>query len=143
MSMPSSGLPTHEPTVTPDTAPYWNGLAEGVIRLPHCGSCDALVWYPRPSCPGCGNAELEWRELSGRGTVYSYSIARRTPGSWGKVVPYVLAYVELDEGPRVMTNIVAADLDTLECGQPVTAIFDPTAEGMAVLRFQQIGTTGA
>ncbi len=137
MSTPS-GLPTHEPTVSHDTAPYWNGLAEGVVRLPHCATCDALIWYPRAVCPGCGTSDLEWRDLSGRGTIYSFSIARRTPGSWGKVTPFVLAYVELDEGPRVMTNIVTDQPESLTCGQPVEARFDPTEEGMAVLRFQPI-----
>ncbi len=136
MSTPPSGLPTHEPTVTIETEPYWNGLAEGVVRLPHCGSCDSIIWYPRAVCPGCGTTELDWRELSGKGTIYSFSIARRTPGSWGKVAPYVLAYVELVEGPRVMTNIINTDPDSLQCGQSVRAVFDPTPEGMAVLRFE-------
>ncbi len=136
MSIQSDALPTHEPTVTPDTEPFWQGLTEGIVRLPHCASCEAVIWYPRPICPGCGNSDLTWQELSGRGTVYSFSIARRTPGRWGKHTPYVLAYVELDEGPRVMTNIVNCDPDTVVCGQPVQAVFDPTEEGMAVLRFE-------
>lgn len=141
MSTPSSGLPTHEPIVTNDTEPYWSGLAAGVVRLPHCSSCDTVIWYPRALCPTCGTSELEWRELSGTGTIYSFSIARRTPGSWGKVAPYVLAYVELDEGPRVMTNIVNADPESLRCNQSVRAVFDPTTEGMAVLRFEPIGAS--
>lgn len=143
MSTTSSGLPTHEPTVTPDTEPYWKGLADGVVRLPHCDVCDTVIWYPRAVCPGCGTTELTWRDLSGTGTIYSFSIARRTPGSWGKVTPFVLAYVELDEGPRVMTNIVDADPESLVCGQPVRAVFDPTEEGMAVLRFRPIGVAEA
>ncbi len=129
-------LPTHEPVVTPDTEPFWTGLVEGVVRLPHCAACDAVIWYPRPMCPTCGSSDLTWSQLSGHGTIYSFSIARRTPGGWGKHVPYVLAYVELDEGPRVMTNIINTDPDTLVCGQSVQAVFDPTAEGMAVLRFE-------
>lgn len=132
---PTSGLPTHEPMVTPETEPYWNGLAEGAVRLPYCLSCDTVIWYPRSQCPACGGNDLEWRDCTGNGTIYSFSIARRTPGSWGKVTPYVLAYVELDEGPRVMTNIVTDDPDSLVCGQSVTALFEPTGEGMAVLRF--------
>jgi uncharacterized OB-fold protein len=139
MSTESSGLPTHEPTLTNETEPFWQGLAEGRVRLPRCTDCDVVVWYPRSTCPRCGATDLGWETMSGEGTIYSFSIARRTPGSWGKVTPYVLAYVELAEGPRVMTNVVGADPDTLQCGQRVTAVFDPTAEGMAVLRFRPLG----
>jgi uncharacterized OB-fold protein len=133
-----SGLPTHDPVVGSETAPYWQGLVDGEIRLPWCRSCDGPIWYPRAQCPLCGDADLDWRTISPLGTVYSYSVVRKTPGRWNEHVPFVLAYVELDAGPRVMTNIVTADPEGVHCGQQVTAMFDPTPGGMAQLRFRPV-----
>ncbi len=130
-----SGLPGHAPVVTPETAPYWEGLANGVVRLPRCLSCDAVIWYPRSICPHCGSTELEWFDTSGEGSIYSFSIVRKTGGRWGAHTPFVLAYVELDDGPRVMTNIVGVDPDTLACGDRVRPVFDRVDEAYALLRF--------
>lgn len=131
----ASGLPVRTSEVTSETEPFWTGLAEGSLRLPRCCDCDAVIWYPRAVCPLCGGSELEWITASGRGTVYSYSVVHKTQGRWNEHVPFVLAYVELDEGPRVMTNIVGCDPSTVSCGQAVEAVFDPGADGMSLLRF--------
>jgi uncharacterized OB-fold protein len=77
---------------------------------------------------------VEWVDASGRGTVYSFTVNQRGQGPWAEHAPYVIAYVQLDEGPRVLTNIVGADPDQIRVGDAVTAVFQP-AGSTKVLRF--------
>ena len=130
-----SGLPVPPPNPNLETQRFWDGTAEGRLELPRCDDCGHVVWYPRERCDQCGSTSVTWFEASGRGTVYSCTVTRRIPGSWRKAAPFVLAYVELDEGPRVMTNIVGCDPDAVHIGQTVHAVFDPTPNGPSLLRF--------
>ncbi|WP_419909356.1 Zn-ribbon domain-containing OB-fold protein [Candidatus Poriferisodalis sp.] len=129
------GLPVPPPTVNLETQRFWDATAEGRLVLPRCDDSGDVVWYPRERCDGPGSTSVTWFEASGRGTVYSCTVTRRIPGSWRKAAPFVLAYVELEEGPRVLTNIVGCDPDTVHIGQAVQAVFDPTPDGPALLRF--------
>src|SRR6266404_6219829 len=92
------------PPVNPETKPFWNAAAQGRLLIKRCTACDEPHWYPRAICPFCSE-RTEWMEASGHGTIYSYSVFRRTP------IPYAIAYVTLAEGPTMMTNIVDCDLD--------------------------------
>ena len=130
-----SGLPTPEPVPSLETEPYWDGAAEGRLVLPRCDACGNVIWYPRRFCPVCHTSSVTWFDASGRGTVYSYTVVRNGRGPWREMSPYVIAYVELEEGPRVLTNVVGADPDTVTVGMPVRVVFDPTPEGRAVPRF--------
>ena len=98
------------PEITELTAPFWQATREGRLVMQRCRACGELVWCPRPSCVECGGEELEWDELSGRGTVYSFTIIRQLAGrgarAFEKDIPYVIAWVDLEEGPRYYTNIV-------------------------------------
>lgn len=80
--------------------------------------------------------DVEWIEASGKGTIYSFSVTRRGQGPWRDAIPYVLAYVELEEGPRVMTNIVDCDQSALEVGHRVEVVFHDTGQGNALPRFK-------
>jgi uncharacterized OB-fold protein len=131
-----SSLPVAAPTPSPETAEYWAATAEGRLLLKRCDSCGTVIWYPRGICPDCHSTDTSWFEASGEGEVYSYTVSRRGEGPWKEAAPYVLAYVELDEGPRVMTNIVDCDLDAVSIGQRVTAVWDDTSSGSALLRFR-------
>jgi uncharacterized OB-fold protein len=91
-------LPTPTPHPNLETQRFWDATLEGRLELPRCTSCEFVIWYPRELCPECGSTDVEWFEASGRGEVYSFSVTRRMPGRWGKAAPFVLAYVELDEG---------------------------------------------
>ncbi len=133
-----SGLPVPPPNPNLETQPFWDAASEGRLVLPRCEDCDHVVWYPRQRCDVCGGASVSWFEASGRGTVYSCTVTRRIPGSWRAAAPFVLAYVELAEGPRVLTNIVGCDPDAARIGQSVQAVFDPTPEGSALLRFAPV-----
>jgi uncharacterized OB-fold protein len=129
-------LPTAEPSPTLETERFWRAAADGTFVLPRCDACDAVVWYPRRFCPSCHRADrLSWFEATGRGTVYSFTVVRQAPGPWKQAVPYVIAYVELEEGPRILTNIVGCDADDVVVGLHVEVVFDRSPEGAGVYRF--------
>lgn len=93
------------PTPTPETAEYWRAAARGELRLPFCAACDGYVFYPRAACPTCWSEELTWTTLSGRGRLHSYLISHIAAPGFEEDVPYAIAIVELDEGPRLMSSI--------------------------------------
>jgi uncharacterized OB-fold protein len=95
-----------------------------------------VFWYPKTLCGSCGSTAVEWIEASGFGNVYSHTVTRRGVGDYRDAVPYVLAYVELDEGPRVMTNIVDCVPEDVEIGQRVEVVFHDTGAGCALPRFR-------
>jgi uncharacterized OB-fold protein len=115
--------------VTHETQPFWDAAAAGRLLIKRCLACGEPRHYPRSICPFCGSDRTEWREASGRGTVYSCSVMRRAE------VPYAIACVTLEEGPTVMTNLVDCDLDAIRIGQPVRVIFKPSDGGPPVPMF--------
>ncbi|MFC4055191.1 Zn-ribbon domain-containing OB-fold protein [Actinomadura syzygii] len=134
-------LPTAKPPVTPDTEEFWKAAAEGTFLGRRCGACGEAIWYPRPICPFCHSTDTRWEEFTGRGVVYSHSVVRRAGGDWKGVTPYVLAYVELEEGPRLMTNIVDCDVERVAIGDAVEVVFDDTGHGSALPRFRPVSTS--
>jgi len=128
--------------VLPEVKPFWDGTAEGRLLLPRCDDCQVFIWYPRPFCPSCVSTKVSWIPASGRGTVYSFTINRRGQAdlsAYTEAGVYVLAYVELDEGPRMMTNIVDCDPESVRIGQRVQVVFHDTGEGTALPRFRPAG----
>ncbi len=129
-------LPTKAPRTNLDSEPFWAATGEGRLTLQRCTACHTVIWWPRALCPNCSSFDLEWFDASGEGSVYSYTVVHQSPGRrWGEATPYVLAYVELDEGPRLMTNIVGCDPATVAIDQRVRVVFDDTGEGNALPRF--------
>jgi uncharacterized OB-fold protein len=94
------------PRPTPETRPFWDGAAAGELRIQRCQTCERHYFYPRPSCPHCGGDQVEWVRASGRATLYSYVINHRPAPGFEEEGPYAIAVVELEEGVRMMTNIV-------------------------------------
>jgi uncharacterized OB-fold protein len=131
-------LPIPPGRVTPDNAEHFEGLAAGKLLLPRCERCGAVIWYPRHFCPACGSLEVGWFEASGRGTLYSFSIVRRGQGAYAEAGPYVLAYVELAEGPRVMTNLLVdpEEFDVISIGQPVQMVIEKADGAPPLVRFK-------
>ena len=127
-------LPGFPPDPGLEDAPFWEAADAGRLVLPRCRSCATFIWYPRAFCPACHTSGVEWVPASGRGTVYSFTVSQRGMGPWAEHAPYVIAYVELEDGPRVLTNIVGADPDEVRIGDAVTAVFQP-AGSHQVLRF--------
>jgi uncharacterized OB-fold protein len=134
--MTAGDLPAPAPAVNPETEDFWAATAAGRLLLKRCLDCGGVIWYPRVICPDCSSLRTEWFEASGRGRVYSYTVNHRGEGAYQDRAPYVLAYVELDEGPRLLTNIVAADDAELAVGLPVEVVFHDTGEGSALPRFR-------
>jgi len=117
------------PPLNPEIQPFFDGAAQGRLLIKRCTACGQPHHYPRSICPFCGKDATEWREASGKGTIYSYSVMRRVP------VPYALAYVTLEEGVTMMTNIIDCDLDAIRIGQAVRVVFKPTDGGSPVPMF--------
>lgn len=118
------------PAVTAETAEFWKAVNEEKLLLPRCGGCGKFHWYPRANCPFCMSSEIEFVQARGTGTIYSFSIASRSSG------PYAIAYVTLDEGVTMMTNIVGDDLSGLSVGQKVRVVFRPSGDGQLVPMFE-------
>lgn len=114
----------------PETAEFWAAAARGELLLKTCSACQRTHWYPRAVCPMCGSADLQWQRASGKGTVYAFSPARRADPV------YALAYVTLEEGPTLLTNIIGADPDSLRIGQNVQVVFQPATEGRMMPYFE-------
>ncbi|MEU7837498.1 MULTISPECIES: OB-fold domain-containing protein [unclassified Nonomuraea] len=122
-----------KPQPTPETAPYWEGARQGELRVQRCGACDRHYFYPRPSCRYCFSQEVHWVTVSGRARLVSYVINQRPMKGLEGLSP-VIALVELDEGPRLMTNIVGVeptpenlplDLRLQVCFQDDVPVFQP------------------
>jgi uncharacterized OB-fold protein len=132
----TSRLPTPAPDRSPETDGFWNATAENRLLLPSCDECGVIIWYPRGFCPACGSVAISQSAATGRGSIYSFTVVHRTAGDYRDAVPYVVAYVELEEGPRVLTNIVGCQPETVYIGQPVRLVFESTGEGSALYRFE-------
>ena len=134
----ADSLPAPAPTVTPETRTFWEGTKQGKIMLPRCNACQTVIWYPRLFCPNCSSFDISWFQATGRGTIYSFTINRRANenADYRDASPYVLAYVDLEEGPRIMTNIVDCEPDSVRVGQQVQAVFHDTGQGSALVRFK-------
>jgi uncharacterized OB-fold protein len=135
----TSTLPVPDPVRTPEVEPFWEGAARGRLVLPRCRACHRFLWYPRTWCSACATADVDWVEASGRGTIYTFTVVRRSaaPG-YADHLPYVLAYVQLAEGPRVLTNIRTCNPESLHVGKQVRAVFDAVGE-TALPRFEVAG----
>ncbi len=97
------------PKPTPETAEFWTGARRGELRIQRCRPCAQAYFYPRPFCPRCSSTDVEWFTASGRGRLYSYVINHRPPPNFRDIAPYVIAVVELEEGPRMMANIIGVE----------------------------------
>jgi len=117
------------PPTNPETKAFWEAAGQGKLLIKKCRACGEVHYYPRALCPFCFSADTEWLTTSGAGTIYSYSVMRRVD------VPYAIAYVTLEEGVSMMTNIVDCDLDKIRIGQRVKVVFKPTDGGPPVPMF--------
>jgi uncharacterized OB-fold protein len=132
------------PQPSPFSQPFWEASARGEFRIQVCARCDARIFYARYACTQCGARELRWEPSSGRGTVYSYTVARRpTHPAFAARVPYVIAIVELEEGPRVTTNITGCDPAAVAIGMPVEVVFEEAVDGIAIPVFRPRGTASS
>ena len=137
MSTPYVERPLPAPLTDASTASFWAATREGRFTTRRCQACGKLHWYPRSLCPFC-QGDTEWEALSGRGEIYSVSVTRRAGP-----IPYAIAYVKLDEGITVLSNIVDCDLDTVCIGQAVQVVFKPAEDGQMIPMFAPVGNRKA
>jgi uncharacterized protein len=126
------------PVPTPVSRPFWDGLREHKIVIQYSPSADRWVFYPRVLAPGTLADDLEWREISGLGTLYTFTVARYpTAPPWADDVPQLLAVVELDEGPRLTTELVNVAPERIEVGIRVRPVFcDVPDSDVTLLRYE-------
>ena len=126
-----------DPPADPSLEPFWEGARDGALRVPACLDCDRVVLRPRVICPYCHGESLEWRTLSGRGTVYAFGVEHRPVGmAVGLEAPYVVALVDLEEGGRLVTNIIG-DPDDVLVGMAVEGGFEALPDGRRVPRVRR------
>ena len=113
----------------PQTAAFWEAAADGRFLLPRCDACHRFHWYPRPFCPHCHGDSVQWVAGSGRGQVHAASRLHRKSGA------YVVAYVQLDEGPIMLTNLLDCELADAPIGRAVRVVFRPAPEGRMLPMF--------
>lgn len=127
------------PRPNEDSIVYWKGCKDHKLLMQQCQACRHVRFYPRIVCPACGRTETAWIEASGKAKVYSYTTVYRAPSAAFKDdVPYVLALVDLDEGPRMMTNLVDCDTVPLSVGMSVSVVFDDVSDEISLPKFRPV-----
>jgi uncharacterized OB-fold protein len=117
--------------------PFWDAAKEGRLVVQACGDCGGVQFPPKPLCANCWSRALEWRTCSGRGAVYTYTVAHRTSTrGFREDTPYAVAIVELAEGPRMTSNIVGCLPEDVRIGMPVEAVFDPVTPETTLIKFR-------
>ncbi|MEY3557485.1 MAG: hypothetical protein RL374_191 [Actinomycetota bacterium] len=129
-------LPAPAPVINSTTAEFWKATTEGRFILQRCDTCNIVLWFPRRNCPKCWTEDVSTFDAQQTGTIYSFTVVRKGKGAFQDAGPFVVAYVELADGPRIMTNIVDCDIDALHIGMPVEMVFHDTGEESALYRFR-------
>lgn len=132
-------LPT---PMTPEAMPYWDGLRNGKLMLPKCGDCEHVFFFPRILCPKCHSRKVGWIQASGKGKLYSFEIAHRAFNPAFKVEPpFILAMVELEEGPRMLSNLINIEPDpgVVKCDMAVEVVFEKQTDEVTIALFQPAG----
>lgn len=114
-------------------SPFWRSVDRWAMELPYCKSCGRFHFYPRPVCPECWSDDLDWRPVGGRGTVWSYTVVRFAHGAnegWKTRVPYVVALVELEEGVRMMGNVVDCPVESVRSDMAVELYYREYEDGL-------------
>lgn len=126
------------PVPTPLTRPFWDGLAQRKVRIQYSPSLGEYIFYPRPLAPRTLADDLQWREISGNGTLYSYTVATRPPAPhFAAEGQMILAIVQWDEGPKFSTELVNVDPEDLQIGMELSPVFTDYPEGgVTMLRYE-------
>ena len=127
------------PKSDPVTAPFWDSVTRGAMEIQRCDDCRTFVFYPRALCPHCSSRALRWTKVSGRGQIHSMTIVHRpTNTAFKGDSPYVVALVELEEGCRLMSNIVQAapTPDSVKIGMAVEVVYDRVTDDVTLPKFR-------
>jgi len=123
--------------IEPESEPFWTALRDGRLMLKHCSACGRHHYYPRPFCPHCWSDDVEWVEASGRATLYTWSVVFTNDlPPFSDRLPYLAAVVDLEEGVRLMTNVVGCQPDQLEIGMPLVVDYRPLTDDITAPVFR-------
>ena len=127
------------PRPTPESAPFWQGCQDQKLLLQYCTVCGTHQFYPRVICANCMSEQLEWREASGRGTVETYTVVTRAVSeAYAADAPYVIALITLEEGPRMMSNVIGCDVESVKCGVAVEVVFERWSAEITMPKFRPV-----
>jgi uncharacterized OB-fold protein len=138
-STPAAGYDKPLPMITPENERYWQGARDHELWLRNCRSCNRTYFYPRDICPDCGGRDVEWKQVSGRATLHTFAIVHRAPSpAFREMAPYVTAIVDLEEGGRMMTNLVDVEPDParITVGMPLRVTFDDVTPEVTLPKFR-------
>jgi len=125
------------PEITPLHAPFWEYVRAHELRLQRCDDCGRYRFIPLELCPACHSVASTWSPVSGRGTVYTFTVVHRAPTpAYQADAPYVIAQVELEEGPRISSTLAGVDPDAVRIGMPVEVVFDDVDAELTLYRFR-------
>ncbi|MCW8278523.1 Zn-ribbon domain-containing OB-fold protein [Pseudomonas sp. PCH199] len=134
MSTPPSSRPLPQPTR--ETAAYWAAAQEQRLVIQRCARCGKCQFYPRAFCISCLCDEIEWIDASGLGCIYTFTVCRIAPSpAFASRLPYVVALIDLDEGVRLLANILDANLDRVAIGARVSVCFESVSESCTLPQF--------
>ena len=128
------------PRIDEESKGFWEACQRHELYVQQCGACGAYRHYPRAVCPACLSSDTRWVQSSGRGTVYTFTVTYQNlaPG-FRESLPYVLAYVELDEGVRLLTNIIGCAPEAVTIGMPVEVTFEDVTPEVTLPKFRPLG----
>ncbi len=130
------------PEMTPVNQPFWDGARGGKLVMQRCQDCQSWVFCPRPICIECNGERLAWTAVGGRGKVFAFTVIREVVGQalrgFAPDIPYVTAWVDLDEGPRFCSNIIGCPIEKVKIGMDVEVVFEDSGDGVTLPKFKPV-----
>lgn len=124
------------PKPTPWSKPFWDGCKKGKLLVQQCKSCQKYVFYPKLFCPFCLSEDLNWVEATGKGKIYTYTVVYSyQPTEFSEDVPYIVAVIDLEEGVRMMSNIVKCRPQEVKCDMDVEVVFEKVTDEVTLPKF--------
>lgn len=126
-----------EPAITQGSESFWDATQRRQLVLPWCRECSRFFWYPRPACPGCLGTDIEWRTASGKGVVYAVTVVHKAQNPlMADRAPYPVVLVDLEEGVRMMSNVVGVDAGEVHIGMAVRLTWEELSDGRNLPLFE-------
>lgn len=127
------------PLITTLSKVFWDGCRENKLLYQHCRGCGEVIFFPKYFCSNCMCHDLEWLESKGRGKIDTFTVTYEgAPPAFMGVTPYAVAIIRMDEGYRIMSNLIECDFDQLECEMPVEVVFDPVTPEISLPKFKPV-----
>jgi uncharacterized OB-fold protein len=121
------------------TKPFWEAAKRHELVIPRCKTCDQLFFYPRSECPRCLSNDIEWMKVSGRGHLHTYTVVYQPANAaFRDDTPYIYAVVQLNEGPRMVSNVVQCEIEAVRVDMPLEAVFDDVTPEWTLVKFKPV-----